>query len=145
MSFEGTVLSLGALELTKLEAVVELMYLAAYADGEVIPEEREVFATHVATATGGVLSRDAMTSMLSAIEKALASSSREQRFDSIRRRLGDARTREAALRIGVHVLYADKFLDPREAAWVLRAAKALEISEDDANAMLVEGAAASVR
>lgn len=140
MSHDGTVLSLGALELTKLEAVVELMYLAAYADGEVVAEERDVFASHVTGVTNGVLSREAMTAMLAAIERALASSSREQRFDSIRRRLGDARTREAALRIAIHVLYADKFLDPREAAWVLRAAKALEISEEDANRMLSEGA-----
>lgn len=140
MSQDGTVLSLGALELTKLEAVVELMYLAAYADGEVVAEERDVFAGHVVGATNGALSREAMTAMLAAIERALASSSREQRFDSIRRRLGDARTREAALRIAIHVLYADKFLDPREAAWVLRAARALEISEEDANAMLAAGA-----
>lgn len=140
MSHDGTVLSLGALELTKLEAVVELMYLAAYADGEVVAEERDVFASHVTGVTNGVLSREAMTAMLAAIERALSSSSREQRFDSIRRRLGDARTREAALRIAIHVLYADKFLDPREAAWVLRAAKALEISEEDANRMLSEGA-----
>ncbi len=140
MSHDGTVLSLGALELTKLEAVVELMYLAAYADGEVVSEERDVFAGHVIGATNGVLSREALTAMLAAIERALASSSREQRFDSIRRRLGDARTREAALGIAIHVLYADRFLDPREAAWVLRAAKALEISEEDANAMLASGA-----
>lgn len=145
MKTEGTQLSLGALEVTKLEAMVELMYLAAYSDGDVSPEEREVFESHVLNQTHGQLSADTVKMMVGMIEKALATEKREQRFDSIRRRLGDERMRREALRFACRVLQADNYVDPREAAWLLRAAEALEMKPDVALEVLQSTADPTLR
>ena len=55
MGNDTTELSLASLELDKLEAVVELMFFAAYADGTIDPSERAVFEKNAVTATHGQL------------------------------------------------------------------------------------------
>jgi tellurite resistance protein len=134
---ENTVLNLSSLELPKLEAVVELMFLAAYADGVVSDVERQVFVEHIESASQGQLGKEAIGMMLTHIGKALAGEGREARFDVIRRRLGDPRSRKVALGLAIQVLLADGFVDPREEAWLIRAATALEIDPNEAAEMLL--------
>lgn len=134
---------MGALEIPKLEAMVELMYLAAYADGVVSREERDVFERHVLAESHGQISAETVRMMVTMIEKALATEKREQRFESIRRRLGDERMRKEALRFACRVVQADDYVDPREAAWLLRAAEALEMTAEEALAALEAEAGSS--
>lgn len=142
---EGTQIALDALELPRLEAVVELAYLAAYADGVVTDAERNVFRGHVSAATKGRLSTEGVETLLSVIEVGLAIEKREERFASIRRRLGEPRLRRAALSLAVRVLNADGVLRTSEMAFVLRAAEALELPATEAHAILSEEAPASIR
>lgn len=133
---ERTQLSLASLEIPRLEAVVELMFLAAYADGAVSDVEREELSAQVSLGVGGVLDQATVKGMLVFIEEALAQEGREARFGIIRRRLGEPKMRLAALGTAVKILKADQVVDPREVAWLVRAAAALEVEVEDALALL---------
>ena len=139
VNFEGTVLSLGTLELPRLEALIELLYLAAYADGQIKPEERAKLREKVVEGVEGRLSVTTLDAMLESIEETLAQDGREARFQSIRRRLGDPRLRQEALVMAAQILHADRELDPREAAWMARAAGALELPVEEAMTLLKRG------
>lgn len=136
MDFEGTILSLQTLELPRLEAVIELMFLAAYADGSVLPSERQALREHVINSTKGHLGPETVEAMLQGIEAALAQEGREARFESIRRRLGDTRVRAAALVTAARILHADNVVAPSEVAWLVRAAEALQIPVEEAIELL---------
>lgn len=136
MDFEGTVLSLNSLELPRLEALIELMFLAAYADGQVRPEERALLKQRVTEGSQGRISQMTLDAMLESIEATLAQEGREARFASIRRRLGDTRLRTEALVMAAQILRADQVVDPRETAWMARAADALELPLAEAMALL---------
>ena len=124
------------LELPKLEAVVELMFLAAYADGIVVVEEREVFKEHVATASHGHLSGPTIEAMLVHIGRSLEAEGREQRLAQIRDRLDSPKLRRAALSVAIRVMRADNVVNPSESAFLLRAAAALEIPSEEALELL---------
>ena len=136
MDFSGTVLSLNSLELPRLEALIELMFLAAYADGHIQDKERAVLKQRVVEGSCGRLGDEVISAMLESIEGTLAQEGREARFESIRRRLGGTRLRAEALAIAAQILHADQVIDPREAAWMARAAHALEIPLEEAMALL---------
>lgn len=123
-----TQLFLGNLELPKLEAVVELMFLAAYADGRVSDEERAVFQQHVAASTHGQVKPQTIASMISFVERSVADEGRESRLASVRQRLPDERMRLAALELVIQVIRADNEVLPSESAFLLRAADALAIT-----------------
>lgn len=127
---DATILSLADLELPKLEAVLELMFLAAYADGSVTPPEREVFRDHLKTGTRGMVSNEAIDAMIEHVGSALLEEGRERRLESIRRRLPDMRMRLSALDIAVRVMRADDVVHPTESGFLLRAAAALEIPSE---------------
>jgi tellurite resistance protein len=133
---DQTGISFNTLDIVKLEAFVELMFLAAYADGQVQPSEREVFKQQIVAGSSGQLREEVIELILRSIERALASGSREIRFEAIRRRLSDPRMRMSALQQAVAVLRADGDVGDDEVAFLLRAAHALEISDDDALALL---------
>ncbi|MCS6901478.1 MAG: tellurite resistance TerB family protein [Polyangiaceae bacterium] len=136
MDCSGTVLSLHSLELPRLEALLELMYLAAYADGHIQETERLVLQQRVVEGSNGRLGEEVIRAMLDSMEKTLAQEGREARFESIRRRLGAPRMRAEALAMAAQILHADQRIDPQEAAWMVRAAHALEIPLEDAMRLL---------
>jgi tellurite resistance protein len=139
VDFTGTVLSLSSLELPRLEALIELLYLAAYADGRIEPAERAALKQRVIEGSKGRLSEEIIGVMLESIEATLAQDGREARFESIRRRLGDARMRREALVLAAQILRADQIVSPQEAAWMARAAAALEIPVEEAMMLLSPG------
>lgn len=139
MNLTGTVLSLDSLEIPRLEAVVELMFLAAYADESVTAEERAVVRGQVLDSTRGRLSSETIDAMLIDIEATLAQRGREARFESIRRRLGDTKMRAAALATAATILRADAHIAASELAWMTRAAQALEVPVDEALALVIPG------
>lgn len=136
MNTEGTVLSLGSLELPRLEALIELMFLAAYADEQVTSEERELLKQRISEGSRGLISTITLDVMLETIENILAQDGREARFSSIRRRLGSTRLRLEALSLAAQVLWADRVIDPRETAWMARAAEAMEVPLEEAMKLL---------
>jgi len=127
-----TQLSLNDLDLPKLEAVVELMFLAAYADGHVSDVERAVFKDHVSTSSRGQVQPATIEAMLAYIEKYLEHDGRESRLEAIRKRLPDERMRLAALDLAIRVIRADNLVHPSESGFLLRAAQALAIEPETA-------------
>lgn len=130
MDTDTTALSLEHLELPRLQAIVELMYLAAFADGVVSPEERAVFRDHVSASTRGQLTASVIEAMLVFIENTLLAEPRDSRLENIRARLPDERMRLAAIELIIRVVRADNVVQPSESGFLLRAAAALEIPRD---------------
>ena len=114
-------LSLSMLELSELEAFVELMFLAAYTDGTVTSEERAAFRGQVVKGTHGKLDPTLVDEVLAQIEKRLAGGDREVQLESIRDRLRDPRKRHAALVLAARVILADGVLALDEVAFLRRA------------------------
>ena len=114
-------LSLSMLALQELEAFVELMFLAAYTDGAVTPEERAAFRGQVIKGTHGNLDGALVDQVLAQIEEGLAGADREAQLASIRDRLQDPRKRRAALILAARVLLADGILGLDELVFLRRA------------------------
>ncbi|AUX41766.1 hypothetical protein SOCE26_031890 [Sorangium cellulosum] len=124
---EETHISLDNLELGKLEAIVEVMFLAAYADGSINEAERAALASHLGTLTQGRLGADLIQPLLSFIERSVREQGRGGRFASIRARLPDVRMREAAIEYATLLVAADGVVHESEHALLVEAAAALEV------------------
>lgn len=120
-------LSLASLEIGKLEACLELMFLAARADGAVNEAERAEFKAHVLEQTRGELVPELVEQLMAAIEKNIAREPRELRLEAIRARIPDERTRKAAMRLAAQIVLADGRLDVDEVEFLERAAEVLDL------------------
>lgn len=131
-----TELSLAALELTKLEACVELMLFAAYADGVVDAPERALFESHVERATHGQVRPEIARSVIASIEAEVQRAEPALRVRRIAEQLPDAKLRRAALSLAIAVATADGKLTPEERRFLEQAAAAFELSKEDAAKLL---------
>jgi uncharacterized tellurite resistance protein B-like protein len=136
-----TELSYASLEVNKLEAFLELMFLAARADGEVHETERATFREQVIAETQGQLEPELIDMMLAQIETNLARYPRQERLDSIRERLTEPRLRRAALEIAAKIIRADGKVVADEVAFYDQTAAALDIERSVARAILEKGSA----
>lgn len=131
-----TEVSLASLEIDKIEALLEMMFLAAYADGEVSEAERAAFKAQILVGTEGQLQVAIVEMIMKQVEGALAHEGREERLASIRQRIPDERMRRAALEIAGRILRADGVLHIDEVAFLGRAADALELDQSVAREIL---------
>lgn len=129
MGNDTTELSLASLELDKLEACVELMFFAAYADGTVDPAERAKFEEHALRATRGQLQASLIQAVLGYIEGTVQGADRTDRVLAIAERLPDERVRRAALSLAAQVAMADGEMKPEERTFLVEAARAFGIPE----------------
>lgn len=116
----------------KLDALVEMMFLAASADGEFSAVERAHFLNSVESLTSGRLTKATLESMLERAERDLASSSREARLAAVKERLPDATARKVALSLAIQVTAADGIIRTSERELIFETADALEIDRDEA-------------
>lgn len=116
----------------KLEALVEVMFLAAAADGDFSDVEREHFMKSVESLTDGRLAREKLEALVSAATAALASEGRDARLASVKARLPDAGSRKVALSLLIQVTAADGIIRTSERELILETAEALEIDRDEA-------------
>ncbi len=116
----------------KLDALVEMMFLAASADGEFSAVERAHFLGSVESLTSGRLSKATLEGMLERAERDLASSSREARLSAVKERLPDAAARKVALSLAIQVTAADGIIRTSERELIFETADALEIDRDEA-------------
>ena len=114
MSNDTTELSLASLELDKLEAVVELMFFAAYADGTIDPSERAVFEKNAVTATHGQLRPEVIRAVLNHFEITAKKEDRTVRLEAIAKKLPDAKVRRAVL------VLPKRWIVERTIAWLNR-------------------------
>ena len=114
----------------KLDALVEMMFLAASADGEFSEVERAHFLHSVESLTDGRLGKPALSALLDQAEADLAASGREARLLAVKARLPDPGARKVALSLAIEVTAADGIIRTSERELILETADALEIDRD---------------
>lgn len=114
----------------KLDALVEMMFLAASADGDFSDVERSHFLTSVESLTDGRLGKAALSALLDRAKADLEANGREARLLAVKERLPEPGARRAALSLAIEVTAADGIIRTSERELILETAEALEI---DAN------------
>lgn len=122
----------------KLEALVETMFLAAYADGEFSDEEREYFKKSVQTLTNGKVSADDLDAMVTRFEKEIEGENALERLKSVKERLPDAGARKVALSLAIQMTAADGIIRTSERELIMDVADGLEIDRGEAADMVKE-------
>lgn len=120
----------------KLEALIEIMVLAASADGEFQAEERDGLEQALASLAPVRLGSGHLRALLAEIEARIASEGREARLVWVRSTLGDVAHRKLALQLAIQVMAADGLLRTSERELILEAAETLEIQRDAAADMV---------
>jgi uncharacterized tellurite resistance protein B-like protein len=123
---------LQALGEAKLEALIEAMFLAAYADGEFSPVERAHFLKTTETLTDGFLATARLAQLVAEASEALERDGRKARLLSVKSRLPDAGSRRVALSLAIQVTAADGVIRTSERELIWETAEALEIDRDEA-------------
>jgi tellurite resistance protein len=123
---------LQALGEAKLEALVEVMFLAASADGEFSVIERAHFLKSVESLTDGRIPTARLQVLVDEAGTALDRDGREARLSSVKSRLPDTGSRRVALSLAIQVTAADGIIRTSERELILEAADALEITRDEA-------------
>jgi tellurite resistance protein len=111
------------LDREQLEALVETMYLVAFADGEYGPEERAHFEQCVAMLSGGRLRGDDFDHLIERLSTTLAARGRDGVILSLKRRLnahggGTTRLSQVALILAIDMASADGVLHPNERSFI---------------------------
>jgi tellurite resistance protein len=123
---------LRALGETKLEALVEVMFLAAAADGDFSDVELEHFLKSVESLTDGRIAHARLEALVSEAAVALDRDGRAARLANVKTRLPDAGSRRVALSLAIQVTAADGIIRTSERELILETAEALEIDRDEA-------------
>ena len=129
----------------KLEALVEVMFLAAWADGDLGAEERAQFARSVETLTDKRVEGAAFEALFEKLSRQLAAEGRAARLATLRARLTDAGQRKVALALAVQVMAADGLIRTSERELIAEVAEALGIPGDEAANLVRDNAAAAPR
>jgi uncharacterized tellurite resistance protein B-like protein len=116
----------------KVEALVEVMFLAASADGDFSDVEREHFLKSVESLTDGRIARARLDTLVKEANEALEREGREARLASVKARLPDPGARRVALSLAIQVTAADGIIRTSERELILETAEALEIDRDEA-------------
>ena len=124
--------SLRDLEAAKLEALVEVMFLAAYADGDFGDEEREHFLRSLESLTDRKISLETLGKLVTRIATALEKEGRAARLADVKGRLLDEGSRKTALALAVQLTLADDVIRTSERELILEVAEALEVDRDEA-------------
>ncbi len=119
-----------ALSSAKLEALVEMMFLAASADGEFSQVERGHFLASVESLTDGRLDSAALDALLVKATADLEAGGREQRLLAVKERLPDPAARQVALSLAIQVTAADGIIRTSERELIMETAEALGIDLD---------------
>ncbi|HVY28761.1 MAG TPA: tellurite resistance TerB family protein [Polyangiaceae bacterium] len=116
----------------KLEALVEIMFLAASADGEFSEVEHQHFVSSIESLTDGRLKGPALEGLLDRAKSDLDTNGREARLKAVKERLPDAGARKVALSLAIQVTAADGIIRTSERELILETAEALEIDSGEA-------------
>lgn len=122
----------------KLEALVEMMFLAASADGDFSDVERAHFLKSVESLTSGRLDKSQLEGLLSGAKKELDIQGREARLGAVKERLPDAGARRVALSLAIQVTAADGIIRTSERELIMETAEALEIDRNEAANLVIK-------
>lgn len=121
----------------KLEALIEVMFLAAYADGEFSEAERKHFASSVESLTDRRVAGDGFDKLIARIEADVSAAGRDARLAHVKEILANEPARRVALSLAIQVMAADGIIRTSERELIMDMADALDI-ERDAAADLVQ-------
>ncbi|MCC6552825.1 MAG: tellurite resistance TerB family protein [Polyangiaceae bacterium] len=124
--------SLRAFDEPKIEALVELMFLAASADGEFSDEERRHFASSVESLTDRRISGEPFERLVARITADVQAAGRPARLAAVKERLATPALRRVALSLAIQVTAADGIIRTSERELLMEVAEALEIDRDEA-------------
>lgn len=122
----------------ELEALVEVMYLAAFADGEFSDIERAHFSRSVDRLTEGRMTSALFDGVLERLRERLDTAGRDACIDAIRARLTEPRHRWLAVLLAADITAADGVIHASERQILFDLAAALDVDQHEA-AELVEG------
>jgi tellurite resistance protein len=129
---------LGAFDDPKLDALIETMFLAAYADGELGEEERAHFTKSVESLTDERIAGERLDKLVARIEKDLGEGGRDARLAAVKAKLSDPAARKVALSLAIQVVASDGIIRTSERELLLDLAEALEIDRDEAADLVKE-------
>jgi tellurite resistance protein len=126
-----------ALTTPKMEALIEAMYIAANADEDFGPKEREQFVSNVVGICNGAIKPDEVKGVLLKL-KGKAKEGIEVRLKSIAGRLPSKADKEHAFALACNMALADGVVLDEEKSFTDQLAKALGIEEKRAETILEE-------
>jgi tellurite resistance protein len=123
----------------KLEAIVEVMFLAADADGEFSKVERDELCGAVVGVVGEAegWGSEKLTAFLLNCEQRLAGEGSEARLAALKESLGEEQHRELALRSAIQVMASDGIVRTSEREFLLQLADALGIAGERAADLVI--------
>lgn len=128
--------SLREVEEPRLHALVELMFLAATADGEFSGDERQSFQDSVESLTDRKITGTSLDALMERIEKSHAGEGREARIAHVKAALPNHELRKIGLEMAIRVMCADGIVRTSERELILDLADGLEIDHDEAADMV---------
>ncbi|WP_437751649.1 tellurite resistance TerB family protein [Sorangium sp. So ce1389] len=123
---------LQTLDEPNLEALVELMFLAAFADGEFSQEEKVHFSRSVESLTDRRIPQGTMDELIHTVVTQLQQEGRAARLASLKERLPSPQARKVAFSLAAQVVVADGVVRTSERELLLDVAAALEIEQTEA-------------
>ena len=103
----------------KLEALIEMMFLAASADGEFSDVEQQHFKGSIESLTNQRVAGAELDSLLGRLKTSLDAEGREARLDAVKGRLPDPGARRVALSLAIQVTAADGIIRTSERELIL--------------------------
>ncbi len=128
---------IAAFDEPKLEALVEIMFHAAHADGDFSDDERDEFKRNVESLTDSRLEGPTLDALLTKLEQLALGHPRTERLAALKSALGAPNLRKIALELAIRVVAADGILRTSERELLLEIAEALDIDRDEAANLVV--------
>jgi uncharacterized tellurite resistance protein B-like protein len=130
--------SVKELDEPKLEAIIETMFLAAFADGEFSEVERTHFTASIESLTDRRISGATLDALMVRMRADLDASGQAARLAIVKEQLTTPGARRAALSLTIQLVAADGIIRTSEYELILAVADALEIDRDEAADLVKE-------
>lgn len=115
----------------RLHALVELMFLAATADGEFSGDERDHFQRSVESLTDRKVTGETLDTLLATIEKSHAGEGRAARISHVKDALTTPELRKVGLSMAIRVMCADGIVRTSERELIVDLADGLDVDHDE--------------
>lgn len=130
--------SVKELDEPRLEAIIETLFIAAFADGEFSEEERAHFGASIESLTDRRISGRTLEALLTRMRSDLDASSQAARLASVKDRLETPGARKAALALTIQLVASDGIIRTSERELIFDVADAFEIDRGAAADLLTE-------
>ncbi len=141
MSSPISLRSAHSLDEPKLEALIEIMYLAAYADGSFAPEERAHFSRSVQSLTDRKVTPEMLDQVVARLDAARKAAGTAALIAGARATLGSPAACRVALSLAVGVIMADGKVTDSERSMLFEIGSALGFERAVTEELLKQGLA----